>query len=89
MALTPEQKQEIMKEFGTHDGDTGSSQVQIAMLTRRIEYMIEHMRANPGDHHSQRGLLKMVGRRRKLLKYLRNTQPEEYKTLIGRLGLRR
>jgi small subunit ribosomal protein S15 len=89
MALTQEQKLEIMKEFELHPNDTGSTAVQIAMLTRRIEILIEHLKVHRHDEHTRRGLLKLVGRRRRLLAYLRNNQPEEYKALIQRLGLRR
>lgn len=89
MALTKEQKAQISADFGTHEGDTGSTQVQVAMLTQRINELTEHFKANKHDHHSRLGLLKMVGRRRRLLKYLRETQPAEYESLIKRLGLRR
>lgn len=89
MALTKEQKEQITAEFGTHEGDTGSSQVQIAMLTQRITELTEHFKQHKHDHHSRLGLLKMVGRRRRLLKYLRETEPAEYEALIKRLGLRR
>ena len=88
MALTKEQKEVIFKEYATHEGDTGSAQVQIAMLTTRIEGLIEHLREHRHDQHTRRGLLKLVGRRRRLLRYLRRTQPEEYQKLIARLGLR-
>jgi small subunit ribosomal protein S15 len=89
MPLDSAQKQEIMGEFATHDGDTGSTQVQVAMLTRRINQLIAHMNVHKHDEHSRRGLLKLVGRRRRLLAYLRRTEPEEYRRLIERLGLRR
>jgi small subunit ribosomal protein S15 len=89
MPLTKKEKEEIFKEFGTHEGDTGSSQVQIAMLTRRINQLIDHLNVHGHDEHSRRGLLKMVGRRRRLLTYLRRTQPDEYQVLIEKLGLRR
>jgi small subunit ribosomal protein S15 len=89
MPLDSAQKQEIMGEFATHDGDTGSTQVQVAMLTRRINQLIAHMNVHKHDEHSRRGLLKLVGRRRRLLAYLRRTEPEEYRKLIERLGLRR
>lgn len=88
MALTKEEKQEIFDEYGTHENDTGSAQVQIAMLTRRINSLIEHLREHKHDEHTRYGLLKMVGRRRRLLRYLRNTEPEAYIELIQRLGLR-
>lgn len=88
MALTKEEKQEIFREYGIHEGDTGSTQVQVAMLTRRIDGLIEHMRVHKHDYHTRRGLLKLVGRRRRLLRYLRDTDPEGYVELIQRLGLR-
>jgi small subunit ribosomal protein S15 len=88
MALSKAQKQEIFAEFGTHEGDTGSAQVQIAMLTARINGLIEHLRVHRHDEHTRRGLLKMVGRRRRLLRYVRRTQPESYQELIQKLGLR-
>jgi len=89
MALTKEQKAQIFAEYGTHEGDTGSSQVQVAMLTTRILQLTEHLKANKQDHHSRLGLLKLVGRRRRLLKYLRDNDPVAYEELIQRLGLRR
>lgn len=89
MSLTKERKAEIIEQYGTHDGDTGSAQVQIALLTDRINGLIEHMKMHHKDQHSRTGLLKLVGRRRRLLKYLRETEPEEYAQLIKRLGLRR
>lgn len=89
MALTKVEKQEIFSEFGTHDGDTGSAQVQIAMLTKRINQLIDHHRYHKHDEHSRRGLLKLVGQRRRLLAYLRRTEPQAYQGLIERLGLRR
>jgi small subunit ribosomal protein S15 len=89
MPLDPEVKQALIKEYGTHEKDSGSSQVQIAILTKRIEDLIEHLKVHKHDEHTRRGLLKLVGRRRRLLAYLRRTQPDEYKELIQRLGLRR
>lgn len=89
MSLSKAEKAEIMKEFGVHPTDTGSPQVQIAMLTKRINQLIDHLRMHKHDEHSRYGLLKLVGQRRRLLAYLRRTQPEEYKVLIQRLGLRR
>lgn len=89
MALTSEEKQQIFSEYGTHEGDTGSTPVQIAMLTKRINQLIDHGRIHRQDMHSRRGLLKLVGQRRSLLKYLRNTDPKAYQELIVRLGLRR
>lgn len=89
MALTIEEKQEIFRDYGTHEGDTGSAQVQVAMLTKRINQLIEHHKFHKHDEHSRRGLLKLVGQRRRLLAYLRKNYPEEYQNLIMRLGLRR
>ena len=82
-------KQEIMKEFGRTEGDTGSPEVQIALLTERINQLTEHLKTHKKDHHSRRGLLKMVGQRRGLLKYLMNNDIEGYRALIAKLGLRR
>lgn len=87
--LTQEKKQEIITRFSTHDGDTGSPEVQIALLTERINYLTEHLKTHKKDHHSQRGLLKMVGRRRGLLNYLRNKSPERYQEVLNKLGLRK
>lgn len=87
--LTKEQKTEIMGVHRRHDTDTGSPQVQIAMLTQRINTLTEHLRSNKKDHHSRRGLLKMVGRRRRLLNYLQRTDLEGYRALVQQLGLRR
>ena len=89
MPLSQDEKQEIIEAFRIHENDTGSSQVQIAMLTRRIEHLIEHLKIHKHDEHTRYGLLKLVGRRRRLLAYLRRTQPDEYKQIIQRLGLRR
>ena len=82
-------KDEIIREYATSDGDTGSPEVQVAVLTTRIQHLTEHMREHKHDFHSRRGLLKMVGRRRRLLKYLQKKDVERYRTLIQRLGLRR
>jgi small subunit ribosomal protein S15 len=87
--LTREQKLEIMGTHARHEGDTGSSHVQIAMLTTRINELTEHLRVHKKDHHSRRGLLKMVGRRRRLLNYLQRTDLEGYRALVAELGLRR
>jgi len=84
-----ENKDEIKWEYATHDGDTGSPEVQVALLTSRIRHMTEHMREHKHDFHSRRGLLQMVGQRRRLLKYLQKKDIERYRSLIGRLGLRR
>ena len=87
--VTAEQKQQIFKDFGRFEGDTGSPEVQIALLTARINDLRSHFSANPHDHHSRRGLLKMVGRRRGLLAYLKKNDIEGYRNLIERLGLRK
>ena len=84
-----ENKDAIIREYATHDRDTGSPEVQVALLTARIQYLTEHLREHNHDFHSRRGLLKMVGRRRRLLKYLQKKDVERYRTLISRLGLRR
>ena len=89
MALTTEQKTSIMAEYATVEGDTGSPEVQIAMLTQRIKDLTEHSRAHKHDHHSRRGLLLLVGRRKRMLRYLEATDIERYRSLIKRLGLRR
>ena len=82
-------KAEIIQEHGHHETDTGSPEVQVALLTARINQLTEHLRTHKKDHHSRRGLLMMVGRRRRLLDYLRNNDVERYRALIARLGLRR
>ena len=89
MALTKEAKQEATKRFGKHDVDTGSPEVQIAMLTQRISELTEHLRTHKHDHYSRRGLLKLVGRRRRFLNYLQRENLEGYRALIKELGLRR
>lgn len=89
MPLSKEEKKRIVEEFGTHQGDTGSPEVQIALLTKRIEELTEHLKVHRKDHHSRRGLLMMVGKRRRLLNYLKEKDYERYKALIERLGLRR
>jgi len=81
--------QEIIAEYGTHDSDTGSPEVQVALLTERINHLTEHLREHKHDHHSRRGLLMMVGRRRRLLNYLKSQDVERYRRLIAALGLRR
>jgi small subunit ribosomal protein S15 len=81
--------QEIVTEFGHRDGDTGSPEVQVALLTERINHLTEHLRLHKGDHHGRRGLLMMVGKRRRLLDYLRAQDVERYRTLVAQLGLRR
>ncbi|QTM99457.1 MULTISPECIES: 30S ribosomal protein S15 [Sediminibacillus] len=89
MAITQERKNEIINDFKTHDNDTGSPEVQIAVLTEEITNLNEHLRVHKKDHHSRRGLLKMVGKRRNLLNYLRAKDVTRYRELIKRLGLRR
>ena len=89
MTLTKEAKQDIFGKHGRHDSDTGSTEVQVALLTTRISELTDHMRTHPKDHHSRRGLLKLVGQRRKLLDYLRRTNEVSYKKLIEKLGIRR
>ncbi len=89
MSLTKDEKQEIFGKHRRHDSDTGSPQVQIALLTKRIEQLTEHLRSHHKDHYSRRGLLKLVGRRRRLLAYLQRTDLEGYRALIKELGLRR
>ncbi len=89
MALTKEAKVEVVGTYGRAESDTGSPEVQIALLTRRIAYLTEHLRTHKKDHHSRRGLLKLVGRRRRLLNYLQKSDVEGYRKLIKELGLRR
>ncbi|EKX90201.1 30S ribosomal protein S15 [Corynebacterium durum] len=89
MALTTEQKKEILAEYGLHETDTGSPEAQIALLTQRIRQLTEHLKTHKHDHHSRRGLLLLVGRRKGLLKYLAERNIDRYRDLIGRLGLRR
>ena len=88
MPLTTEAKAEIAKQHGTHETDTGSADVQVAMLTRRIQELSAHLAVNKQDNHSRRGLLKMVGKRRRLLNYLRRTDVQGYRQIIEELGLR-
>ncbi|HZW82182.1 MAG TPA: 30S ribosomal protein S15 [Candidatus Deferrimicrobium sp.] len=88
MALTPEKKQEIIAKYKLHDVDTGSPEVQIAILTERINYLTEHFKTHKKDHHSRRGLLKMVGQRRGMLKYLKNSDMNRYRNVVTSLGLR-
>ena len=87
--LTQEKKQEIIKEYQLKDGDTGSPEVQVAILTYRINDLNEHLKVHKKDHHSRRGLLKMVGQRRNMLAYLKENDLERYRNLIARLGLRK
>ena len=89
MALTTEQKKEILGSYGLHETDTGSPEAQVAMLTKRISDLTEHLKTHKHDHHSRRGLLIMVGQRRRLLNYLTKTDINRYRSIIERLGLRR
>ena len=89
MAISKEKKNEIIKQYATHEGDTGSTQVQVAVLTADINELNEHIRTHKHDYHSQRGLMKKIGHRRNLLAYLRRTDLNAYRDLIQKLGLRR
>jgi small subunit ribosomal protein S15 len=89
MTLTAEAKRDIVARYGRGDGDTGSTEVQVALLTARINELTEHLREHRKDHHSRRGLLMLVGKRRRLLKYLQHSDIDRYRSLIGELGLRR
>ena len=89
MALTQERKSEIVAQFGENAQDTGNTRVQIALLTERINELTEHLRTHSKDHHSRRGLLKMVGKRRRILRYLESNDLERYRSLVAELGLRR
>ncbi len=89
MPLSADVKQQIMTEYATHEGDTGSPEVQVALLSRRISDLTEHLKQHKHDHHSRRGLLLLVGQRRRLLQYLQDKDIERYRALIERLGLRR
>jgi small subunit ribosomal protein S15 len=89
LSTTKEQKTELITSFATHQGDTGSPEVQIALLSNRISYLTEHFKTHAKDHHSRRGLLKLVGRRRRLLDYLKKTDHERYRTIIDKLGIRK
>lgn len=89
MALTAEQKKEILGTYGLHDSDTGSPEAQVALLTKRISDLTEHLKVHKHDHHSRRGLLLLVGRRRRLLKYVAQIDVARYRALVERLGLRR
>jgi small subunit ribosomal protein S15 len=89
MAFTTEQKAKIMQQYETHKGDTGSPEVQVALLSAHIDDLSTHFQEHPKDHHSRIGLLKMVNQRRKLLDYLKNTDSERYRALVERLGLRK
>lgn len=87
--MTQAEKTAIMQEYAIHEGDTGSPEVQIAVLTKRIRDLTEHLKEHPKDHHSRRGLLKMVGHRRNLLAYLQKFDIERYRAIIARLGIRK
>ena len=89
MVMTPEKKKEIIDDFKQHPADTGSPEVQIALLSERITYLTDHFKVHKKDHHSRRGLLKLVGQRRRLLNYLKQNSVDRYNTVIERLGLRR
>ncbi|TAL17174.1 30S ribosomal protein S15 [bacterium] len=89
MVFTPESKQQIILSYKLHDNDTGSPEVQIALLTERINYLTEHFKSHIKDHSSRRGLLKLVGQRRRLLDYLKRSEIERYRTIIERLGIRK
>ena len=89
MSLTTEAKRDIVTKFGKSENDTGSTEVQVALLTRRIQELTEHLKVHAKDHHSRRGLLMLVGQRRRLLKYMQKSDLEGYRSLIRELGLRR
>ena len=89
MSITAERKNELIKQYGTKEGDTGSPEVQVAILTERITNLTEHFKGHKKDNHSRRGLLALVSQRRSLLDYLKNRDEERYRTLIGSLGIRR
>ena len=89
MALTTQDKQGLIEQFKLHDSDTGSPEVQIGLLSHRISYLTEHLKIHTKDHHSRRGLLMLVGRRRRLLNYVKNNDVQRYRTIIDNLGLRR
>ena len=89
MSLTGDPKTELIQSYRTHDSDTGSPEVQIALLTKKIEYLTEHFKVHAKDHHSRQGLLRMVGKRRRLLDYLKRKNVGRYQEIIGRLGIRK
>lgn len=89
MVMTPEGKTQVIETYKIHDGDTGSPEVQVALLTERITYLTDHFKVHKKDFHSRTGLLKMVGQRRKLLKYLKNKDIQRYRVIIEKLGLRK
>jgi small subunit ribosomal protein S15 len=89
MSLATQRKKDVIVKFATHDGDTGSPEVQVALLSERINYLTEHFKTHAKDHHSRRGLLKLVGQRRRLLDYLKDKSLDRYRSLIGNLGIRK
>jgi small subunit ribosomal protein S15 len=89
MTLTQERKAELIDKYGRAPGDTGSAEVQVALITERVNELTEHLRGNPKDHHSRRGLLMLVGKRRRLLRYLERSDLERYRALVADLGIRR
>ena len=89
MALTKDRKTELIGSYRTHESDTGSPEVQVAILSERINYLTEHFKSHAKDHHSRRGLLKLVGQRRRLLDYLKQTDQQRYRTVIDKLGIRK
>ena len=89
MVMTPERKQEIIEDFKTHESDTGSPEVQVALLSARISYLTDHFKVHTKDHTSRRGLLKLVGQRRRLLDYLKKNEIARYRTIIDQLGIRK
>ena len=89
MGLLPQRKRELIEGYRAHDSDTGSPEVQIALLSARIEYLTEHFKSHAKDHHSRRGLLKLVGQRRRMLDYLKRSDNDRYKNVIERLGIRK
>jgi len=89
LLTTKEQKSNLINQYRVHDADTGSPEVQIALLSNRISYLTEHFKSHAKDHHSRRGLLKLVGRRRRLLDYLKKTDAERYRSIIDKLGIRK
>lgn len=89
MALTQERKQELITEYQKHETDTGSSELQVALITERVVQLSKHLQSNPKDHSSRRGLLKLIGQRKRLLSYIQKDSQERYQAIIGRLGIRR
>jgi small subunit ribosomal protein S15 len=89
LSTTKEQKSNLINQYRVHDADTGSPEVQIALLSNRISYLTEHFKTHAKDHHSRRGLLKLVGRRRRLLDYLKQVDAERYRSIIDKLGIRK